>query len=53
VIPLAFSKSRRHWLTVRTQEDYLVLKLDKSNRQIVIPAFEVRTGIKVESVGEK
>jgi hypothetical protein len=53
VIPLAFSKSRRHWLTVRTHEDYLVLRLDKNNRQVVLPAFEVRTGIKVETVGEK
>src|SRR5262245_18786151 len=52
-IPLAFSKSRRHWLTVRTREDYLVLRLDKDNRQMVVPAFEVRTGIKVETVGEK
>ena len=52
-IPLAFSKSSRHWLTVKTRDDYVVLRLDKDNRQAILPSFEVRAGIKVESVGEK
>lgn len=51
-IPLAFSKSKRHWLTVRTGQDYAVLRLDKEARKLIIPAFEVRSGVKVEPVGE-
>ena len=52
-IPLAFSKSRRHWLTVRSESDFVVLRLDKRNRQLILPAFEVHSGVKVASVGEK
>lgn len=51
-IPLAFSKSKRHWLTVRTDRDYAVFRLGKDSRKFIIPAFEVRTGVKVEAVGE-
>jgi hypothetical protein len=31
-IPLAFSKARRHWLTIRSEQDFAVLKLDKNIR---------------------
>ena len=51
-IPLAFSKSKRHWLTVRGERDYVVLKLEKDTRKLVLPAFEVRSGVKVEALGE-
>jgi hypothetical protein len=51
-IPLAFSKSKRHWLTVRGEQDYVVLKLEKDNRKLVLPAFEVRSGVTVEALGE-
>lgn len=51
-IPLGFTKHRRHWLTVRTNEDYAVLKLSKSTRKLFIPTFETRSGITVEAVGE-
>lgn len=51
-IPLGFSKHRRHWLTVRTENDYAVLKLSKSTRKLFIPAFETKSGVKVEAVGE-
>lgn len=51
-IPLAFSKKKRHWLTVRTGRDYAVLQLGKEARKLILPAFEVRTGVKVEAVGE-
>jgi len=52
VIPLAFSKSKRHWLTIKGAQDYVVLKLDKNNRKVILPAFEVRSHIKVEALGE-
>ena len=51
-IPLGFSKHRRHWLTIRTGEDYAVLKLSKSNRKLILPAFETKTGVDVKGKGE-
>ncbi len=51
-IPLAFTKHRRHWLTIRTEKDYAVLKLSKSTRKILLPAFESYSSIKVEALGE-
>ena len=51
-IPLAFSKAKRHWLTIKAEQDYVVLKLDKNDRKIILPAFEVHSHIKVEALGE-
>lgn len=51
-IPLAFSKARRHWLTIRSEQDYVVLKLDKNIRKVLLPAFEVHSHIKAEALGE-
>jgi hypothetical protein len=51
-IPLGFSKHRRHWLTVKTETDYAVLKLSKSNRKLILPAFETKTGVNVYGRGE-
>ena len=51
-IPLGFSKHRRHWLTVRTDEDFAVLKISKSNRKLILPAFETKTGVNVQGKGE-
>jgi hypothetical protein len=51
-IPLAFSKAKRHWLTIKSEQDYVVLKLDKNIRKLMLPAFEVRSHIKVEALGE-
>jgi len=51
-IPLGFSKHRRHWLTIKTDGDYAVLKLSKKNRKLILPAFESKTGITVSGAGE-
>lgn len=51
-IPIGFTKHRRHWLTVRTGDDYAVLKLSKSNRKLFIPAFETSTSVKVTALGD-
>lgn len=51
-IPIGFTKHRRHWLTVRTEKDYAVLKLSKSNRKLFMPTFETKSGVKIEAVGE-
>jgi hypothetical protein len=35
VLPFLFMKKKQHWLTVKTENDYAVMKLDKENfRQI-------------------
>ena len=51
-IPIGFTKHRRHWLTVRTENDYAVLKLSKSTRKLFMPTFETKSGVKIEPVGE-
>ena len=51
-IPIGFTKHRRHWLTVRTEKDYAVLKLSKSTRKLFMPTFETKSGVKIEAVGE-
>jgi hypothetical protein len=51
-IPIGFTKHRRHWLTVKTENDYAVLKLSKSTRKLFIPTFETKSGVKIEAVGE-
>lgn len=51
-IPLGFTKHRRHWVTIRTEKDFAVLKISKSARKVFIPAFETQTGVKIEGVGE-
>ncbi len=51
-IPIGFSKHRRHWLTVKSKNDFAVLKLSKSNRKLILPDFETRTGVTVMGKGE-
>jgi len=51
-IPIGFSKHRRHWLTVRSGNDYAVLKLSKNNRKLILPAFETKTGVSIQGRGE-
>jgi len=52
-IPIFFMKGKQHWLTIQTENDYAVLRLDKNNYKIVLPAFEARTGVRVETVAEE
>lgn len=51
-IPLGFSKHRRHWLTIRTENDYAVLKLSKSIRKVFMPSFETHTAVKIAGLGD-
>ena len=51
-IPIGFTKHRRHWLTIRTDDDFAVLKLRKGNRKHLIPTFETRSGVTVQALGE-
>lgn len=51
-IPVGFSKHRRHWVTVRTDNDFAVLKISKSIRKLFIPSFETRTSVRIIPVGD-
>ena len=51
-IPPGFTKHRRHWLTIKTGDDYAVLKLSKKNRKLILPALETKAGIEVKGRGE-
>jgi hypothetical protein len=51
-IPVGFSKHRRHWVTVRTENDYAVLKVSKKIRKVFMPAFETHTSIKIQALGD-
>lgn len=52
-LPLFFMKGKKHWLTIKTGDDYAVLRLDKDNYKIILPTFEARTGKKVETVEDE
>ena len=51
-IPVAFTKHRRHWVTIRTDDDYAVLKVGKRVRKLFMPAFETRTSIEIRALGD-
>lgn len=51
-IPIGFTKHRRHWVTVRTEDDFAVLKVGKGVRKVFIPAFETRASVKIEALGD-
>lgn len=51
-IPLGFTKHRRHWVTIRGEKDYAVLKVSKGIRKIFIPALETHSKVRVEALGE-
>ena len=51
-IPVGFTKHRRHWVTIKTDSDYVVLKVGKGIRKIFMPAFETSSGVKIQALGE-
>jgi len=50
-IPLGFTKHRRHWVTIRTDDDFAVLKVGKGIRKVFMPAFETRTSVQIKHSG--
>jgi hypothetical protein len=46
--PIFFMKGTKHWLTVQSPEEFVVLRLDKNNYRLILPALETRSGKKVE-----
>ena len=51
-IPIGFTKHRRHWVTVRTDKDFAVLKVGKGIRKVFMPAFETRTSVPIKALGD-
>jgi len=51
-IPLGFTKHRRHWITIRGENDFAVLKVSKSIRKLFIPSLETHTNVRVDGLGE-
>jgi hypothetical protein len=51
-IPVGFTKHRRHWVTIRTADDYAVLKVGKSVRKVFMPAFETKTSVTIKALGD-
>jgi hypothetical protein len=51
-IPIGFTKHRRHWITIRGENDYAVLQVSKSIRKLFIPALETYTKVRVEALGD-
>ena len=52
-LPLFFMKGKKHWLTIKTANDFAILHLDKNNYKIILPTFETSTGKKVETVADE
>ena len=51
-IPVGFTKHRRHWVTIRTNDDFAVLKVGKGVRKLFMPAFETRTAVQIKALGD-
>ena len=51
-IPIGFTKHRRHWVTIRTENDFAVLKVGKGVRKVFMPTFETRTAVQINALGD-
>ncbi|MFN8060483.1 MAG: serine/threonine-protein kinase [Vicinamibacterales bacterium] len=51
--PIMLFSGPKHWLSIESGTDVIVLRLDKENYRSVIPAFEARAGVKVISAGDE
>jgi hypothetical protein len=50
-LPIFFMKSKAHWLTIRTEKDFAILKLEGDNHRQILAEMETH-GVKVETVVE-
>lgn len=51
VIPFLFVKKKSHWVTIRTADDYVVIRADRENYRQVISELEIKN-VKVETIDE-
>lgn len=49
-IKVAKTRNRVHWLTIKTESDFAVLRLDKDNYKLILPLLETRARVKVETI---
>ena len=52
VVPFLFIKKKNHWLSVQTDKEFAVIKLDGSNYRQIVSEFETH-GVKVNTVKEE
>jgi hypothetical protein len=52
VLPFLFMKKKNHWLSVQTEKEFAVIKLDNSNYKAIIAEFETH-GVTVSEVKEE
>jgi hypothetical protein len=52
VIPFLFMKKKNHWLSVQTEKEFAVLKLDGSNYRAIMADLKTR-GVDVKEVKEE
>lgn len=50
-LPFLFMKKKQHWISVRTENDYVVMRMDKNNYRQIINEFETHQ-VKVATVDE-
>jgi eukaryotic-like serine/threonine-protein kinase len=43
-----FLKSSRHWLTLQSKAEFVILRLEEKNFRMVLASVEARTGLKVQ-----
>jgi len=51
-LPFLFIKKKNHWLSVQTEKEFAVIKLDGSNYKQIVAEFETH-GVKVNTVKEE
>ena len=51
-IPFLFIKKKNHWLSVQTENEFVVMKLDGSNYRQIVAEFETH-GVKVNTVNDE
>jgi hypothetical protein len=51
VLPFLFVKKKQHWISVRTANDYVVMRLDRENYRQVLNEFQVHK-VEVKTIDE-
>ena len=51
-LPFLFIKKKNHWLTVQTEKEFAVMKLDGSNYKAIVAEFKTH-GVEVKEVKEE
>lgn len=51
-VPFLFIKKKKHWMTIQTEKEYMVLKLGDKNFRQIAAELEIK-GVKVSELKEK